>query len=322
MSFGDGKRTRVIVRAAADGADLVPGIEGGPKSHQQFRGELTTRLSNAVEELGDLPAVLPELVGEPRVSPAAPSNLRPDEGQRGGRSSPEFRTTTSRFHSEDVLSNDSPVNRHVLATARGPLPFVSMSASSPGEGSTLGDRLNYALALENRSQTEAEGMLMLKHPEMFTHRGVLSSYVTGRRGKLRPDPKIIEAIADFLHVEFKWLLLGSGPVRREGRGETPAETALFFARTMRIREDAWEVAWDRNKDRAELMDVEDWFNAIRAEAERLDRANIPRPEAHVEAMDQRTKIRRAKKKKEIALEKKASEPDPVVATRTRASGGM
>lgn len=162
---------------------------------------------------------------------------------------------------------------------------------------------------------------MLKYPDVFKHRGFLSSYITGRRGKKTPDSKLIKLLADFLHVEFEWLLLGSGSVRRAGRGETPAETALFFARTMRVREDAWEVAWDRNKDRADSMTVEDWFNAIRAEAEKLDRAGIPRPEVQVEAMDQRTRIRRAKKKKELALENKVSEPDPVP-VRPRASGGM
>ena len=145
-------------------------------------------------------------------------------------------------------------------------------------------------------------MLRLKYPDVFKHPGFISSYVTGRRGKKTPDSKLIKLLADFFHVEFEWLLLGSGPVRREGRGETPAETALFFARTMRIREDAWEVAWERNKDRAESMTVEDWFNAIRSEAERLDRAGIARPEEQAAALDEQGKIRRARKKLDRAKE--------------------
>lgn len=201
-----------------------------------------------------------------------------------------------------VLSSDSAVNRHLLAGDSSQLPFVSMSASTPGEDSTLGQRLKFAIFdLEGyRSQNEAERALMRKHPDAFKHPGFLSSYNTGRRGKRTPDPHIVKLMATTFHVEFEWLLIGSGPVRRGGREATPAEAAMQFARTIGVREDAWAVAWERNKDRAENMSVEDWFTAIRAEAEHLTRSGVPRPEAVAQEHAEQAKIRRAKKKLEEA----------------------
>lgn len=196
--------------------------------------------------------------------------------------------------SPSLLSPDSAVKRHVLSGARGPLPFVTMSAKPPGEGSTFAERLTFAIEEEaHRTPTSTETGLMRRHPEVFKSRGFISSYTSGRRGASRsPDPRLVSLIAKYLHVEFEWLLLGMGPIRREGREETAAEQAMKFARTMGTREDAWEVAWERNKDREAEMSAKEWLDAIQLEAERLDRMKVPRPEAHLEAR----KIGRAKER--------------------------
>jgi len=304
MSFDDRKRPGVVVGPTPNRAGSVPRIERCPESSKQLRCELPPGLAIAVEESRDLPAVLPEFVGELRVTPPPPADLGPDHRERGRCALPELRTTTSSFHKQGVLSTDSAVNRHVLATASGQLPFVSMSASTPGEDSTLGQRLEHAIELDGwRSQTDAENKLMLKYPDRFRHRGFLSSYITGRRGRKTPDSKLIKLLADFFHVEFEWLLLGSGPIRRDGRGETPAERAMIFARTIRIREDAWDRAWEENRHRAEEMDEAAWFAAIEAKAKELTNAGVPPPSKLIEAMDGRAKVSRVKRRKERALER-------------------
>lgn len=197
-----------------------------------------------------------------------------------------------------ILSNASTVKGHVLASASTKLPFASMIASIPGVESTLGERLRFAFEREHRTQTAVESALMVKYPEQFKHRGVISNYVNGKKGTLRPDPRIIKLVADELHVELEWLLIGTGPMTREGRSDTPAEEAMRSARDWGIREDAWQLAWERNKDRAATMTAIDWFDAIRLEADHLNRANVPRPEQQlVEQMDHRAKVRRTKKQK-------------------------
>lgn len=297
MSFGGGERTRVIVPTAPDRAGSIPRIERCPKPREKLRCELTPGFAVAVEKARDLPAVLLELEGEACIAPPPPLHFGPDQRQCGGGRGAQLRTATSRFHPQGVLSTDSAVNRHVLADARGPLPFVSMSASSPSEYSSLGQRIAHALQLETRTQTSVETALMQRHPDLFPHRGFLSSYISGRRGAKAPDPVKIKAIADFLHVQFEWLLIGTGEIRRDGRATTPAEMAMMTARTFGIREDAWEVAWERNKDRADSMSAEDWFDAIRVEAEKLTRAGIPRPEEEAAKREKQAKIRRMKQKK-------------------------
>lgn len=212
-----------------------------------------------------------------------------------------------------MLSGDSAVKRHVLSGASTSLPFVSMSASTLGEDSTLGERLTFAIHKErHRGQNAAENALMQKHPDLFRSRGFISSYVNGRRGKSYPDPRVMKVIADFLHVNFEWLVIGSGPMRKGGRGETPAEEALFIARDWGIREDAWKVAWDRNQDRAAEMTAEEWFDAIRIEAEHLDKKGIPRPESVVAAKDTQRRVRRVKDK--IQRQRAAPAPFPEEAT--------
>lgn len=156
---------------------------------------------------------------------------------------------------------------------------------------------------------------MLKHPDIFRSRGFISSYLGGRRGAKNPDPKAMKLIADFLHVNFEWLVIGSGPMRKGGRGETPAEEALFIARDWGIRGDAWEIAWERNKDRVDEMTAEEWLDAIRFEGERLDQKKVPRPASIVATKDAQRRVRRSKDKamrpRSPSLDHEARPPDPV-----------
>lgn len=207
-----------------------------------------------------------------------------------------------------MLSTDSAVKRHVLSNASAAVPFVSMSASTPGEESTLGERLSFAIHKEHhRGSNAVENALMVRHPELFRSRGFLSSYISGRRGtKGNPDPRAMKVIADFLHVAFEWLMIGSGPLRRGGRGETPAEQAMFTARDWGIREDAWDAAWARNRDRETTMSAEEWFEAIRLEADRLERGGVLKPAAVVAQKEGQARVRREKVK--MARQKAARAP--------------
>ncbi len=169
----------------------------------------------------------------------------------------------------------------------------------------MADRLKFAIHKErHRGSTAVETALMVKHPEVWRSRGFMSSYLN-RRGTKRPDPFAIKLIADFLHVSFEWLLIGTGPMLRGGRGETPAEEALFVARDWGIREDAWDLAWKANKHRADEMSAEEWFDAIRSAATKLDRDGVPRPEAVAATIDDRTRVRRASA---VVARKRAKKP--------------
>lgn len=202
---------------------------------------------------------------------------------------------------ETMLPGGSAVKRKPLSAEASPLPFVSMSASTPGEDSTLGERLDFAIKREHhRTERAVERGLRERYPGYFKGSGFINRYVNGKRGTSTPDPRLIKMIADFLHVSFEWLLLGSGPMLRAGRGKTPAEEALFIARDWGIREDAWEVAWERNKDRADDMTAEEWFDAIRAEAEHLDKKQVPRPESVAAAKIGQRRVRRAKERIQAA----------------------
>jgi hypothetical protein len=173
-----------------------------------------------------------------------------------------------------------------------------MSESIPGEDSTLARRLEFAIEAErHRGSTAVENALMLKYPERFKHRGFISSYITGRRGKGFPDPKLLKLIADFLHVNFEWLVLGSGPMRRDGRGQTPFEMAMFTARDWGMREDGIKLAWEQNKEGADKMTAEHAFEEIQAACAHLERQGIPRPEAVTAVKDAQRSIERVKAKK-------------------------
>ncbi len=150
------------------------------------------------------------------------------------------------------------------------LSDACMVTSKPANVMTLAERLQAALALEERSQNAVERQAGLKT-------GQLSNYATGKRGGSTIAVDKLRALADVLHVTFDWLAFGEGPMRKGGRETTPAEEAMLFARRAGIREDAWQVAWVRYQDRAEEMTAVDWVVAIQTEAQLLARAGAQEP---------------------------------------------
>jgi transcriptional regulator with XRE-family HTH domain len=123
-------------------------------------------------------------------------------------------------------------------------------------------------------------------------KGYLSRLIYGDRGGTSFNPQHMRALAKTLHVNFEWLVVGDGPMRRGGRATTTAEQAITAARALGCREDAIVAAWERNQDRASEMSAPDWTDAINTEAKRLDRAGVPRPE---KAAEKREAILRTKK---------------------------
>lgn len=186
------------------------------------------------------------------------------------------------------------------------LPFVSMSASSTGPTSGLGDRIRQAIDAEGRGRSQND----LERQAGFKP-GVLSRYInrrhTGEEGRSPTvDLDKLVALADLLHVRREWLLTGEGAMRREGRDETKFETAMVFARQAGCREDAIQLAWERHKQNEATMSELDWAMAFHTEATLLDRAGVKRPEV---VRKEQESVQRTKKKLERAVEKRAEEEE-------------
>lgn len=151
------------------------------------------------------------------------------------------------------------------------LPSGSMAArKGPEKLSEFGKRFLLACDLEGRSPTSAER-------DAGLNRGYLSPIIHGKRGKQSMNLEHMAAVAKILHVNFEWLVMGTGPMRREGRSTTPAEQAITFARSAGAREAAIQIAWERNRDREADLDVWAWARAIDEEDRRLSAAGVPRP---------------------------------------------
>ncbi len=106
-------------------------------------------------------------------------------------------------------------------------------------------------------------------------------------------------------------------MRRDGRGQTPFEMAMFTARDWGMREDGIKLAWERNKDAADKMTAEHAFEEIQAACGHLDRLGIPRPETVAEVKDAQRSIERVKAKKRRLRTDTPVPADMVIA---RASG--
>ncbi len=188
-----------------------------------------------------------------------------------------------------------------------------MGSLPPGKDSSIRDRIVYAMEAEGRKIGPTE-------LQVGYSTGHLNRIMNGERAPTDVDR--LKALALVLNVQPAWLVLGEGPMRREGRGPTPAEEAMVFARQAGCREDAWQAAWERNKDREAEMSSMDWALAINAEAVRLDRTGVKRPE--IAASEQKS-IQRTKKKLDRAKQRAAKvKPHVEVASvrSRRSSGGM
>lgn len=189
-----------------------------------------------------------------------------------------------------VADERQPVKRQRRTIVSTGLPFVSMGSSGT---SPLGARILEAIEAEGRTVNSTEVSLGMS-------RGHLGRITRGERASNTLDVDLFARMAKLLHVNFEWLVLGEGPMRRGGRAATNAEEAMRFARQSGAREDAVQAAWERNKDRDAEMTIWDWVNAINAEAMRL--ATVPRPE---EVAAKKSAIARQKKR----LQKLSSEPE-------------
>lgn len=187
-------------------------------------------------------------------------------------------------------------------------------AKLPKEPTELGKRILRALDEERRSQNSAATAAGFG-------RGYLSRLIYGTRGGTSINPEHMKELAKVLHVQFEWLVVGEGPMRREGRGSTPAEEAIIFARMQGCREDAIQNVWHRFKDEATQMTVFEWIDEIGREAIRLNRAGMPRPEVVAErheAIRKNTKKLERNRKQIAEKERAADEALTPVARRLRA----
>jgi transcriptional regulator with XRE-family HTH domain len=169
-------------------------------------------------------------------------------------------------------------------------------------GTPLGERLLEAILKEGRTVQPLE-------EELGVSKGHLGRIIRGERWGETVDVELAKRLAAVLHVNFLWLVLGEGPMRREGRPATNAEQAMAFARQNGAREDAVQAAWERNKDREDEMSVLDWVMAMQAEAYRLNAAGVARPEA---VRQEQQAIQRISKKRRQRRDDASASPDPKV----------
>lgn len=177
------------------------------------------------------------------------------------------------------------------------LPFVRMKTWQRLEdvepGTPLGERLKQALLAEGRALKPTES-------ELGMSAGHLGRIVRGERWSETVDVELAVRLAKLLHVNFEWLVTGDGPMRREGRGPTKAETAFVIARQLGTREDAIQIAWEQNKNRADELEVMEWLSIINNETSRLIRTRVPHPEV-VQTVQQ--SVRRVGRQKRSLKEK-------------------
>ncbi len=93
-----------------------------------------------------------------------------------------------------------------------------MHASTPGEESTIAERLDFAIQRSIKSglfssQNAVERALMEKHPDKWRN-PFLSRYKTGGRGGHSVDVQAMQYIADVLGLSFEWLVIGRGSMMK------------------------------------------------------------------------------------------------------------
>jgi len=159
---------------------------------------------------------------------------------------------------------------------------------------TFGERLALAIELADSSQSSLERDLGWGRGRVHRLLG------KGKNPILSPGPEVVRALVDALDVEYEWLAIGRGPMRREGWDASALEEAMVFARKHGTRADAIEAAAAKHRDDpAELTAIE-WILAFDAEARRLDRVGVPRPEET--AQQQRTARRMSAKRSRLLRE--------------------
>lgn len=203
-----------------------------------------------------------------------------------------------------------PVKCQVRYLDKPAIPFVSMTrAAAIVPGTPLGERLLQAVLAEGHAVANLEA-------ELGFSAGHLGRIIRGQRWVETVDVEAAKRIAAKLHVNFAWLVIGEGPMRRDGRPSTEAEEAMAYARRFGTREDAIQLAWEKNKHREKEMERWDWMKEFIAAAEHLNGPNpsktgyvVKRPE--VVGAEKRS-IKTASKKKRHRREKPAVAETPAI----------
>lgn len=167
--------------------------------------------------------------------------------------------------------------------------MLTMPGSKDPEPTTdFAGRLDLAIKASGKSPSRVQREAGLQSGYIFKLLG---------RGEAKqissPGPSVVRKLASYLGVSYEWLAIGRGPMRTEGWADSPLESATRFALLHGSRQDAIDAAVARYRDAAD-MTGNDWVLAFNAEAVRLDRAGVPRPEI-IEAAQRKTR-RLAEKK--------------------------
>lgn len=293
---------------------LPPCLDGRPVSVATSDGEIPSSTTLPKQKLRNHRVIDLELARHVGAAEVPPGLRSPELRQRSRGVVAQMIPLTSSRHDETLVDDCQPVKRQPCAPARVGLPFVSMGSRKAPQrlediepGSAIGGRIKIAMIAEGRSMKPTE-------VELGMSEGHLGRIIKGQRWRGQVDVELARRMAQLFHVNFLWLIADEGPMRREGRGSTKAETAMAFARQFGAREDAISSAWERNKDRESEMEVLDWMNAINVEAARL--AHLPRPEV---VHDEKRKVRREKEKLK-KLEEPKTTIQPALPERLRVVG--
>lgn len=198
-------------------------------------------------------------------------------------------------------------------TGSAAVPFGTVKPKEQGPKTPFGERLHRAAEIEGTSVTK----LSRDHFDG----PLLHRYVYGDRGE-----QVLEAVAKLyavartLHVNFEWLVLGEGPMRRDGRDDTPAEKAIAFARKNGAREDALKAAWEENSAHEKDWTVWQWVEAIDAKVRHLEREGVPRPEKVREHQKEIAKVSAAKRKRVATAKLDAASTPPSAPPHPRVAG--
>lgn len=268
---------------------LVPGLKRRAEEALDRTRDGASGLLVSVQESRDTTVRDAELGGEISVRPPAPSELRPYERKRRrGRGAEVLPASRLIQHDARVWCHTEPVSSGTSdAGASELVPFGTMSSQDAEKPTHFGERLIAA--------AEAEGTTVTRLGRESAFGPTLWRYVYGTRGgdTFEAMQRLYD-LARKLHVNFEWLVFGEGPMRRDGRGSTPAEEAIVFARKNGAREDAIQAAWTEHQENETTWTVWEWVEAIDAKVRHLERTGVPRPEKI--AAKQHAIVRTAKKR--------------------------
>lgn len=179
-------------------------------------------------------------------------------------------------------------------------------------------RLAWAIAVSGKTPTRVQREAGLQQGYIFKLLGRSKA-----KQIVSPGPDVIRPLADCLQVAYEWLAIGRGPVRPTGWGTTQLDSAAALALASGCRQDAIDAAVARYRDDMATMTGTDWILAFNAEALRLDRAGVPRPEVVQETqrkLSRLTRTRNAQLEEIADLQKRIAELEERTMGRTSDDG--